>query len=111
MRRITLNFKRSLMNIRFLKTGLGSIIQTLKESGNIESHPAGSLDELRKIRIAYFHSHEGLKERSFMGRWIESGTSDPFEFTDHDAYKAVVAVADLFWDNDETQSLNQNSNE
>lgn len=83
------------------ESGLGAIIQTLIDSGDIEQHTAESLNELRMIRIAYFHSHEGLKTRGFMGRWLKSESSDPYELSDQDAYKAITAVADLIWENNQ----------
>jgi hypothetical protein len=51
--------------------GLGKIIAASFERGHISKDLADRLNELRLMRIAYFHSHVGLKQRSAMKRTLD----------------------------------------
>jgi len=75
--------------------GLSSIIKTLLKHEALNDEVAISLHKLKNIRISYFHAHTGLKERSYMGRWMKSGTKDPYEFVEQDAKICIQAVVDL----------------
>lgn len=51
--------------------GLSKIIAASFERGDISKDLASRLNELRIMRIAYFHSHVGLKQRSAMKRVLD----------------------------------------
>jgi len=51
--------------------GLSKIITASCERGHISKELADRLNELRIMRIAYFHSHVGLKQRSAMKRVLD----------------------------------------
>jgi hypothetical protein len=51
--------------------GLGKIIAASFERGHISKDLADRLNELRIMRIAYFHSHVGLKQKSAMKRVLD----------------------------------------
>jgi hypothetical protein len=51
--------------------GLAKIIAASFERGHISKELADRLNELRIMRIAYFHSHVGLKQRSAMKRILD----------------------------------------
>src|ERR1700722_16370577 len=51
--------------------GLGKIIAASFERGHISKELADRLNELRIMRIAYFHSHVGLKQKSAMKRVLD----------------------------------------
>jgi hypothetical protein len=51
--------------------GLSKIIAASLERGYISQELADHLNELRAMRIAYFHSHVGLKRRSAMKRILD----------------------------------------
>ena len=51
--------------------GLSKIITASFERGYISKELSNRLNELRMMRIAYFHSHVGLKKRSAMKRYLD----------------------------------------
>jgi hypothetical protein len=51
--------------------GLGKIIAASVERGHISEDLSTRLNELRSMRIAYFHSHVGLNRRSVMQRILD----------------------------------------
>ncbi|MHB8272424.1 hypothetical protein [Bradyrhizobium sp.] len=51
--------------------GLSKIIAVSFERGYISKELSDSLNELRIMRIAYFHSHVGLNQRSAMKRYLD----------------------------------------
>jgi hypothetical protein len=51
--------------------GLGKIIAASLERGHISKELHDRLDELRAMRVAYFHSHVGLNKRSAMKRYLD----------------------------------------
>jgi hypothetical protein len=53
--------------------GLSKIIEASLSRGHISKELSARLHELRLIRIAYFHSHVGLSQRSAMKRYLDKG--------------------------------------
>jgi hypothetical protein len=51
--------------------GLSKIVAASFERGHISKDLSDRLNELRIMRIAYFHSHVGLKRRSAMKRYLD----------------------------------------
>jgi hypothetical protein len=51
--------------------GLSKIIGASLERGYISKELYGRLNQLRAMRIAYFHSHVGLNKRSAMKRYLD----------------------------------------
>ena len=75
--------------------GLKKIADELRSSGQIDDTAFALLDELRRMRIAYTHPHEGLPERSHMKRILNSKLG-PFELLESDAKMCLTIVADVF---------------
>lgn len=53
--------------------GLGKIVTASLERGHISNELAKRLNELRLMRIAYFHSHVGLNKKGAMKRVLDKG--------------------------------------
>lgn len=77
------------------ESGMASIIKRSLSEGYIDNKIAGRLDTLRKMRISYFHTHVGLKERSYMNRRISSNCYDDAELLANDSKEAIQVVVDL----------------
>ncbi|MFN3172505.1 MAG: hypothetical protein ACE37E_17610 [Hyphomicrobiales bacterium] len=75
--------------------GLAAILAKCIEHGSLDDKIAARIDELRRMRIAYFHAHSGLKERSYMGRLISKDFPTEFEMIQEDARDAITIVVDL----------------
>jgi len=58
---------------RIAEGGLGKLAAASLEREHISKEIFDRLDELRLMRIAYFHSHVGLNKRSAMHRYLEKG--------------------------------------
>jgi hypothetical protein len=52
--------------------GLGKIVTESRKNNHISQPLCNRLDELRRMRIAYFHSHVGLNKRGAMKRYLDS---------------------------------------
>lgn len=71
--------------------GLGKIIAASLERGHISKGLADRLNELRIMRIAYFHSHVDLKPKSAMKRIIDKQLYG-VRLHRHDAVEAIKIV-------------------
>ena len=69
--RLSFSFMFSSEDEGIAEGGLGKIIAASFERGYISKDLSDRLNELRKMRIAYFHSHVGLKQRSAMKRVLD----------------------------------------
>jgi hypothetical protein len=73
------------------EAGLASMLDSAEKHGWISKKLRDRLDEIRRIRIAYFHSHIGMNKRSAMKRYI---TENNFGYKQHrrDAEAALIIV-------------------
>ena len=75
--------------------GLGRIITRALSNRMINENIATRLNELKNIRIAYFHAHAGAKKRSFIGRFLTLKDPDLERVVENDAKEAIRIVVDL----------------
>ena len=75
--------------------GLAAIIEKATELRIIDESVSKRLDELRRMRIAYFHAHVGMKDRSHLGRLKASGHFDSDKLIEDDAEEAIRVIVDL----------------
>ncbi len=68
---LSFGFMFNLEDEAIAEGGLGKIIAASFERGHISKELADRLNELRIMRIAYFHSHVGLKQRGAMKRVLD----------------------------------------
>ena len=83
--------------------GFKKIIDQCLEDGEINSDDHAQLDELRKMRVAYTHPHEGIPKRSHMNRILDSGLP-PEDLLLKDANQCLEILADVFGLRDNTVS-------
>lgn len=80
---------------RAAEGGLSAILAKCIEQQNLDQAIADRIDELRRMRIAYFHAHVGLKKRSYMGRLVSKKNTTEWEMIQEDAREAVTIVVDF----------------
>jgi hypothetical protein len=68
---LSFNFMFNSKDEAIAEGGLGKIVAASFHRGHISKDLSDRLNELRIMRIAYFHSHVGLKQRSVMRRYLD----------------------------------------
>lgn len=75
--------------------GMASILRRSLELDWISEHLAARVRELHRMRIAYGHTHVGLKNRSLMKRFIDAKAVDIWEYSEAEARSALQIVVDI----------------
>jgi hypothetical protein len=70
---LSFSFMFNSKDVSIAEGGLGRIIDASLARGHISKKMSERLHELRVMRIAYFHSHVGLNQRSAMKRYLDTG--------------------------------------
>lgn len=74
--------------------GLAAITKETQRLGVLDSALAKRIDDLRRMRIAYFHPHVGLDDRGHMKRILRARKDPRFLLRD-DARAAVQTIVDF----------------
>ena len=77
------------------ESSFSAIVEKYVEIEALDNSVAQQIHALRKMRIAYFHSHVGLKQRSYMKRLIDKKGGCPFELLYQDAQFAIKVVVNV----------------
>jgi hypothetical protein len=100
---VTHTFIESSLGFRFImnfgadekiaEAGLAKMLNVAYDRGWISRELRNQIDELRRMRIAYFHTHVGMNERGAMKRYL---TQKEFGYKQHrrDAEKALRIAHD-----------------